>query len=286
MNNSPVIIIGAPRSGTNMLRDLLALLPGTGSWPCDEINYIWRHGNIRYPSDEFSRHMASRAVKDYILKQFSKLTRERKLDTVVEKTCANSLRVAFVDEVLPDARYIFILRDGLDVIGSAMLRWKAGMDIPYLARKARYVPVADFPYYASRYIANHLHRLISRESRLAFWGPQLDGMDRLLKDYSLLQVCALQWRACVNNAERDLSAIDRERIIRVRYEDFVVHPAQEFESMANFLGKDVPREILVSVQRNVSDKSVGKGREALGGSRESEVKPLIEDELARYGYHG
>ena len=41
----PVVIIGAARSGTNMLRDVLVKLPGVGTWPCDEINYIWRHGN-------------------------------------------------------------------------------------------------------------------------------------------------------------------------------------------------------------------------------------------------
>ena len=48
-----VIIIGAPRSGTNMLRDALTALPDCGTWPCDEINYVWRHGNVGFPSDEF-----------------------------------------------------------------------------------------------------------------------------------------------------------------------------------------------------------------------------------------
>ena len=45
--NPPVIIIGAGRSGTNMLRDLLAQLPQFSTWPCDEINYIWRHSAKR-----------------------------------------------------------------------------------------------------------------------------------------------------------------------------------------------------------------------------------------------
>ena len=38
---TPVIIIGAPRSGTNMLRDILTNFEGIETWPCDEINYIW-----------------------------------------------------------------------------------------------------------------------------------------------------------------------------------------------------------------------------------------------------
>ena len=47
-----IIIIGAPRSGTNMLRDVLTALPGFETWPCDEINLAWRHGNRALPSDE------------------------------------------------------------------------------------------------------------------------------------------------------------------------------------------------------------------------------------------
>ena len=49
----PLVIIGAGRSGTNMLRDVLCRMPGLGTWPCDEINYIWRHGNRAHPDDEF-----------------------------------------------------------------------------------------------------------------------------------------------------------------------------------------------------------------------------------------
>jgi len=54
----PIIIVGAGRSGTNMLRDLLAQLPEFSTWPCDEINYIWRHGNRGFETDEFTREMA------------------------------------------------------------------------------------------------------------------------------------------------------------------------------------------------------------------------------------
>ncbi len=63
------------------------------------------------------------------------MARRDDADVVVEKTCANSLRVPFVDRVVPEARYVFIRRDGLDAVGSAMARWKAPLDIPYLARK-------------------------------------------------------------------------------------------------------------------------------------------------------
>src|SRR5437667_64703 len=109
---TPIILVGAGRSGTNMLRDVLVRVRGFGTWPCDEINYIWRHYNVRYPTDEFPAELATTPVKKYIRSAFLRMARRDNLAYVVEKTCANSLRIRFVDQVLPEARYVFIVRDG------------------------------------------------------------------------------------------------------------------------------------------------------------------------------
>ena len=93
MNYLPVIIIGAGRSGTNMLRDILTQLPGFGTWPCDEINYVWRHGNVREPTDELAPHLATDSVQRFVRCAFDRLAARRGWTHVVEKTCANSLRV-------------------------------------------------------------------------------------------------------------------------------------------------------------------------------------------------
>ena len=93
MNYQPVIIIGAPRSGTNMLRDILSSNGNISTWPCDEINYIWRHGNVRVPSDEIPENLASDAVITHIHQEFNRLFKKNKTKVILEKTCANSLRV-------------------------------------------------------------------------------------------------------------------------------------------------------------------------------------------------
>lgn len=279
-----IVIIGAPRSGTNILRDMLVELPGTGTWPCDEINYIWRHGNLRYPSDEFTSNMATPSVKGYIRGRFDKFAKGRSLDTLVEKTCANSLRVGFVDKILPDAKYVFIVRDGMDVVGSALKRWKASLDIPYILQKARYVPPADLPYYASRYMLNHMYRLVSWEHRLSLWGPAMDNIGDLLARYSLPEVCALQWKACVDNSERDFATISSKNILRIKYEKFVQEPVAEFARLADFLNKQVPDSVKAYLRKNVRPNSVGKGRKALGEVGGQNLRPLIADTLERYGY--
>lgn len=279
-----IIIIGAPRSGTNMLRDVLTTFPGVATWPCDEINYIWRHGNVRYPSDEFTPEQATPSVQRYIRQQFDWVARRYQVNTVVEKTCANSLRVEFVDRVVPEAKYIFIRRNGLDAVGSAMKRWKAELDIAYLARKARFVPATDFPYYASRYLWNRIYRLYSREERLAFWGPQLDGMDDLLAEYSLEQVCALQWKRCVDRAEEAFRAMPEGKVCEVSYERFVAQPEPELRRIIRFLGIGASDEAVAAAVAGISAGSVGKGRQGLGEELAEQLQPLIADTQRRLGY--
>ncbi len=283
-DHQPVVIIGAPRSGTNMLRDVLCTLDGVATWPCDEINYIWRHGNLRYPSDEFPAELTRPAVQGYIRRQFDWVARRYDAHTVVEKTCANSLRVPFVDAVVPEAKYLFIRRDGLDAVGSAMARWKAPLDIPYLARKARFVPATDLPWYAARYFGSRLHRLASREGRVGLWGPQLDGMDALLARHPLDEVCALQWQRCVEASAEAFAGMLADRWLEVSYEDFVRHPETELERVLDFAGIVADQESRRAAVAGVRADSIGKGRAQLAKETTHRLEALVGDTLARYGY--
>ncbi|MDX1823157.1 MAG: sulfotransferase [Thiohalomonadales bacterium] len=284
MSLTNVIIVGAPRSGTNMLRDVLTSFEGVSTWPCDEINYIWRHGNVRYPSDEIPPERATSTVKHYIQQRFSDIRKQYGADIIVEKTCANSLRVPFVDAVLPDAKYIFIYRDGIDATGSAKERWTAKLDIPYILEKVRFVPKVDLPYYALRYFWARVYRFISREKRLAFWGPALDNMQEILQKHTLNEVCALQWQRCVDQSESALSAMPSDKVIRVRYEDFVRQPEQELGRILKFIGKEVVTEKVSEVVKGVSPRSLGKGRKALGEQEVTNLEALVGETLKRYDY--
>lgn len=280
----PVIIIGAPRSGTNMLRDVLTSFDGISTWPCDEINYIWRHGNVRYPSDEIPAIRATPAIQNYIQQRFSDIRQKYSAGIVVEKTCANSLRVPFVDAVVPNAKYIFIYRDGIDATGSAKERWTAELDISYILEKVRYVPKMDLPYYALRYFWARIYRLISREKRLAFWGPALDNMPSILENNTLNEVCALQWQRCVDKAEVAISEMPADKVVRVRYEDFVRRPAAELSRILEFIGKEVDPEKVARAVEGVSPRSLGKGRKALGEQEVANLEVLVGETLKRYDY--
>ena len=284
MNYQEIIIIGAPRSGTNMLRDILTSFEGVATWPCDEINYIWRHGNVRYPSDEIPVGNSTLSIRNYIKQRFSQIQKKYNAQYIVEKTCANSLRVPFVDAVVPNAKYIFIYRDGIDATGSAKERWTAKLDIPYILEKVKYVPLMDLPYYGLRYFWARFYRLISSEKRLAFWGPALDNMQSILQKHTLNEVCALQWQRCVDKAEQAFAKMPQNKVVRVRYEDFVREPSIELGRIVEFLGLDVHPATIAKAVQGVSSLSLGKGRKALGDEEVANLEALVGETLKRYDY--
>ena len=284
----PVVIIGAGRSGTNMLRDVLTRLQGVDTWPCDEINYIWRRGNRESMTDEFSPQQATSDVTKFIRTKFSSIVREQGLLSfpederfIVEKTCANSLRVPFVDSVIPEAKYIFLIRDGRDVIASARKRWQAPLNIPYLLAKARYVPKSDLYYYASRYLLNRLSKTSNTDKALSVWGPRFEGMEALSRRENLDFVCASQWVRCVESSQLAFDQMDSSKVISIRYEEFVTRPVAVLESIAQFIGLRQNLSALELACSEVRTESVGKGQAESFDPRLLEVMAPV---LTKYGY--
>jgi hypothetical protein len=146
------------------------------------------------------------------------------------------------------------------------------------------VPLVDLPYYGARYLWSRIYRLFSREKRLAFWGPTLDGMQEILARHSLNEVCALQWQYCVENAEKAFAVMPPEQVIRICYEDFVRRPEDELARLLDFVDvKPVPGQIASAVSK-VSSRSIGKGRALLGDEEVAQLENLIGETLDRYGY--
>jgi hypothetical protein len=277
----PVVIVGAGRSGTNVLREVLCSFPGFGTWPCDEINYIWRHGNRGAPTDELTLGDARPEVVRYVRGAFDRQQRRSGGDAVVEKTCATTLRVGFAHRIVPEARFVVIVRDGRDVTVSAMRRWTAGLGLRYLARKARFVPPADLAYYAQRYARARLARFGTADRRLSTWGPRFAGLDEAVRARPLAEVCALQWARCIETADRQLATIDPLSVHRLRYEDLVAAPEKEVARLAEFLQVATPDESALPI---MNARSVGRWRTELAPTDQSAVETIGAEALATYGY--
>lgn len=277
----PVVILGAARSGTNALRDALAALPSFGTWPCDELPYVWRYGNRQRPTDEFERADATPAARRYIRREFTRLARRSGSRYVVEKTCANTLRAGFVDAVLPEARFVVLVRDGRDVTVSAAERWTAPLDLRYAARKAAYVPGRDLAPYLWAALRNRVHQRADPDRRLGAWGPRVAGAPHAA---GLHERCAHQWRRCAERTESELAGIDPSRVRRVRYERLVAEPRRELGELAAWLGAPAREQDCAAAAAAIRDRSVGRWRSALDPAALARLEPILRPALERLGY--
>jgi len=275
-----IVVIGAARSGTNILRDCLTGLDGFSTWPCDEINYIWRHKNRAYLHDQFPADLARPAVVHYLRTEFSRQASHLGCKHLVEKTTANSLRVGFVHKVFPDAKFIFIYRHGLDSVYSATKRWKASLDIPYLARKARFVPKSDIPYYGLKYLKTRIKKHTDTDNALSTWGPKpavpLVG--------NVIERAALQWSECVRCSQDQAMHIPDHSKVIIKYEDFVNSPADTLLATVSSLGLDCDLEAVADATKDVHVDSVSKARRSMDSDQLSAINRIIGPQLQRLGY--
>ncbi|MFL2495288.1 MAG: sulfotransferase family protein [Porticoccaceae bacterium] len=279
-----IIIIGAARSGTNMLRDILSSTGSIVTWPCDEINYIWRYGNARSSTDEFSSGMASDRQRKYIQKKFSEVSKKGGSGWVLEKTCANSLRVDFIEEIFPDALYIHIIRDGRDVACSARERWTSELDLSYLLKKVRFVPARDLLFYGSRYLWSKIHQIFSKDNRLSTWGPRFEGIDEVFDAHTTVVASGIQWMKCVESSQLSFKRIPLERVITVSYEDFTRSPREELERIVDKFDLPLSLGEMESHLARVSSDSVGRWKDVLSPDEVEAVESICGPLLTDLGY--
>ena len=157
--------------------------------------------------------------------------------------------------MVPDALYINIVRDGRDVVASAMKRWGAELDIKYILRKARYVPVSDILYYGVRYASHRLRKLLSANNALPTWGPLYDGMKEDVINHSLEEICALQWVNCVDKSTVALAALPSKQVYTVKYETFIKDPESSLLKLSDFIGCSVRAEQIKNAVADVRDQA-------------------------------
>ena len=262
MASNHLFIIGAPRSGTNALRDVICKSPLFVTWPCDEINYAWKYSNKFYQYDDLSLNHINNEVRNYLYRMFNRLELKHKTARfVVEKTCANCLRIPFVDGIFNDSCYVYIRRDPRDVLFSMLKRWRAPIDFPYLLRKFWYVPKGDIAYYFLNFLYLRFRQKLSSDNVLPSWGPRFSGIDSFRSNVSFIELCLLQWYKCCFSAESNLLKLKHNgvKVYFLDYNYFVENPVDLLLDIHQFLSCPVDLNALSLNCKIVHSKSVGLG---------------------------
>ncbi|MFK7892961.1 MAG: sulfotransferase [Granulosicoccus sp.] len=280
---TPVILLGAPRSGTQMYRDMICSHSSVATWPYNEMTYMWRYGNRTYPTEEIPAELLTRKIASYIRGCFIKLSKRTGSPIIVDKTCNNCLRPDYVSAVFPEAKYIYLIRHAMDVVPSTVKR-ATGSPPAGEYKKVFSIPKGDILYHALRVIWNHGGLLRPGNSKVRAWGPRFEGMDTLLKTKSLEEVSAHQWLRLTEVTDNYLNspAFDSP-LLRVRYEEITKDPDNALREVFTFLGIDTPDEILSEWRGKVRYQECGASARKLG-TFQSAVQEIVAAKNAEHGY--
>jgi hypothetical protein len=268
----PVILIGAARSGTKLIRNTIANHPDVSKIPYD-INYIWRYDNEKLPHDEIPSDLLTEKSASKIRAYFEQSRNSKQV--LIEKTVSNCLRIPYVHRVFPQAKYIQLIRDGWDVVESSYRQWIAPPDWRYILRKMRAYPLLDAFGYANGYGQNLLRKLLfPHNGKTSTWGPRYNGIEEDVRSKQLIEVCAIQWGYCVTRAYQDLAKLPADSVYTIQYEEFVNHPSAVLTGIADFLEIDSD-PYLSSQQLGISTGNIGKGRRGLSPEQCNQIRDYI-----------
>ena len=217
----PIFIVAAPRSGSTLLFETLAVSPslstlgGEAHWLVEGIAEL-RPGS---PGVDSNRLQAEHATES-VAREIDRVLVQRMVDSNqrpvapgtplrwLEKTPKNALRVPFFDRLYGDALFVFLWRDPRENLGSIMEAWKARRWVTYRTLDGWEGP----------------------------WSMLLPPGWRELKGRPLQDIAAAQWEITNRTALTDLRSLPAQRWMALRYSELVANPRQAVSRICRFAG--------------------------------------------------
>jgi hypothetical protein len=280
----PLIVVGAGRSGTTLIRDALMQHKDVASFEF-EMNALWKYGNEHIDHDMLSvkRHY-SHAVSDYIENTFVRKSVEFGRPRLLDKTVANVMRLAYIQEVLPDARILHVIRDGRSVSASAMARWSAKHPSSYFLKKLKTVPLRSLPWFTFYVIKSKYLALVRGTVHRQTWGSRWPGFDRDVTELPLATICAKQWTLQVEAALAQKAMLKPNTYMEIRYEELVSNPQKVFDEVRCFFELDYDEKFNSWVNSAVDDSRTDKWHKNLNEEQLGLVLEQSSHLLRSLGY--
>lgn len=284
-----VFVVGSGRCGSSLMQEVLARHPSVGfiSNLDDRIgipaggrynNLLYRHvppartqkGRLRYaPSEAYrviarevsplvaspGRPLLAADATPWLAARFERFFATRadaQRRPVFVHKFTGWPRVGFIDAVLPDVRFINVVRDGRAVASS----------------------LVQMPWW-------HDHESVGTLGLL----PPDDLVAWEESGRSFVLLAGLVWKAVVDAHERARGEVDAARWLDIRYEDVLADPRSAFARMLTFAGLEWDQRF----ERQFERQAITSGRRhAFASDLPAQQLALLEHHLAghleRYGY--
>lgn len=267
--HEPIFIVGAPRSGTSLLYAILRSSSELANWP-GEAHEVWEadfHPAMReWESNALGASDVTPKAASRIRMQFFLAAGPRK--RLVDKTPRNSLKVDFVNALFPDARFVFLQRDGRDNVNSLINAWRSPRYRTYRLPTPHSIPGTDPDWWKFVLYPG--------------WRDDCNG--------PVETVAARQWKICNESAMAALDALGESRWAGVRYERLIENPEQETQRVSGFLGLDFDDRLRAAARarlavpiNTVTPPEAGKWRRE-NPEEIAAIMPLIAPTMEALGY--
>ncbi len=208
----PLFIVGCSRSGTTVTYETIASSPHLLSFGYELPQFwngLWGPQNNDWESEAANADQVRPEHRDAAFRFFYQRLGSGQL---LDKTCINVMRVPYLYKLFPDAKFVFIHRDGRDNISSLMDGW-------------RY----DAHFGLTQFLGPSPCKVSINGGEFSEWSFFLPPGWREYNQASLEEVCAFQWLTANQMALDAVKQIPEDQWVQIRYEDIFDRPVEMFE---------------------------------------------------------
>lgn len=229
-NFTPIFIIGCGRSGTTILGNTLSKHP--------EVKYLNERRDLWhkvYPQFNiwnqdtknpqlFASNQDVDITKSYLLKKL--FFREQvigKSSVLLEKLPINNFRLDFLHSTFPNAKYIYLRRNGLEVSTSIEKRikkrnWFTGKKETLLNKHAEKI---------------NCKTEVETDFEKGMW----------------------EWKLSIDESNVFFKNLDNNKFIHLSYQDFIDNPSEELKNIFDFMNLNYSEKFLISISKDIKRKN-------------------------------
>ena len=225
----PVFVIGCSRSGTTVTYETLAASPQFLSfgWEIPQFwNELYGPLNNGWQSEAAGAEDARPEHRTAALRYFYQ---RLGAGWVLDKTCINVMRIPYLHKLFPEAKFVFIQRDGRDNISSMMDGWRVGR--------------SDGRFELSQFFGPFPEPVAINGGEFKEWSFFLAPGWQQFSHASLEEVCAFQWISANRMALDARRTIPPAQWVHMRYEDIFERPVEMFGTAFGQLGVPFTRDL-------------------------------------------